>query len=138
MSSISKKFSGILGGIRVPPPLFIYSLYPLNLKIPQSSVNYILGYILGNYSLYLPPISLGGSYIFIYVMDIKPPAYLQVYYTPPLRFCQELYMVIMPHPHILLDKTLYRVYNRIRCTLKGHTRTQRILHAHRVITNLHR
>jgi len=29
----------------------------------------------------------------------------------------------MTHPQILLDKIAIRVYNRIKCTLKGHTNT---------------
>jgi len=37
----------------------------------------------------------------------------------------------------MLDKSLYRVYTRIRYTLKGHTNTTACTHAQSVITKLY-
>ena len=76
-----------------------------------------------------------------YIIDIKPPVYpIGTLYTSfSLLSISFLYNNVAPTKYIkkVVDKSPYRVYNRIRCTLKGHTYTTAYTYAQRVITKLH-
>ena len=103
-----------LSGAHYSKAIFLYisRLYPLV---------YTKGVCISSYNIYIKPPCVTYSYIIHIIFTF---VYCQI--VAPIKIIK-----------IIVDKSLIRVYNINRCTLKGHTYTFAYTYATGVITKLH-
>ena len=108
---------------------YSYIATPENLRnsLLITLASYILGQLFPKISRPYPQGVPKWNLILAILQIYNPPHTLQVYYTHHFHFCQSFSCTTMsqlPKKYQkVVDKSPYRVYNRIRCTLKGHTYT---------------